>query len=274
MMIALAGGISLRIREPDKEKQSYSSCRIQKGLLLFQGKKDLSEEGIGFGVPILKFGEKTIFPGRGYIEFKEHADSTHVMIDYDLNLAETIAIKGRKIENRTIYSIKESLSRLHRKYPFSRKLLTESSNALRRWLDIETGFEEVASLGLAGMKYTITTDGMINVRADLSRINKEGCTRIMIMNEQGANFFDTYYDSKGTILPGDAIGSWQETSCDKVSFIHSIYDMAFTLSKIDGSKMFYGRELVGNRLSWAGIAYSISPHMQDFAYDIRLGMKR
>ena len=277
-MIALAGGIYLNIREPDKENQSYSSCRIQKGLLLFQGNKDLSEEGIGFGVPVLKYGEKTIFPGRGYIKIKEYADHTQVMIDYDLNLSETIAFKGRKIENRTIYGIKESLSRLHRKYPLSRKILTAGSNTLRRSLDIQTGFEESASSGLVRIKYTITADGMIHVNIDLGRIQREIlreiCTEIMIMNEQGANFFDTYCDSKGTILLGDAIGSWQETSCDEVSFRYPKDGLTFTLSKTSGSKLFYGRELVKNRLSWAGIAYSISPHIQDFAYDIRLGMKR
>jgi len=277
MMIALAGGISLKIREPDKEKQSYPSCRIQKGLLLYQGNKDLSEEGIGFGVPILKFGEKTIFPGRGDIELIEYADITEVLIDYDLNLSETIAFKGRKIEKRTIYGIKESLSRLHRKYPFSRKILTAGSNALRRSLDIETGFEESASAGLARIKYTINADGKIHVMIDLSRIQREilreKCTEIMIMNEQGANFFDTYCDSKGTILHGEAIGSWQETSCEEVSF-RSKEGLTFTHTKINGSKLFYGRELVKNRLSWAGIAYSISPHIQDFAYDIRIGIKR
>lgn len=155
MMIAMAGGISLRFREPDREKQNYPSCRLQKGLLLFQRNKDMSEEGVGFGVPILKFGEKTTFPGSGHMELKEHADETQVMIDYDLNLAETIAFKGRKIDSRTIYSIKESLSFLHRKYPCSRELLTKGSNALRRSFSIETGFEEVASAGLAIMKYTI-----------------------------------------------------------------------------------------------------------------------
>ena len=273
-MIALAGSISLQIREPDKVKQSYSSCRIQKGLLLFQGNKDLSEEGIGFGVPILKFGEKTIFPGKGYIELKEHADHTQVMIDYDLNLAETIAFKGRKIENRPLYGVKESLSRLHRKYPFSRKILTDGSNALRRSLDIETGFEEGASAGLARITYTITSDGMIHVRVDLRRIQREIYTEVMIMNEQGANFFDTYCDSKGTILHGEAIGSWQETSCDEVSFRYPKDRLTFTVPKISGSKLFYGRELVEKRLSWAGIAYSISPHIQDFAYEIKIGMKK
>lgn len=273
MMIAMSGGISLRISKPDKENQGYPSGRIQKGLLLFQRNKDLSEEGIGFGVPILKFGDTTIFPGSGRLELKEYADRTQVMICYDLNLEETIMVKGKKIESRIIYSMKKSLSWMHRKYPFSRRLLTEGSNALRRSLGIETGFEEVTSAGLAGMKYTITAGG-INVRADLSRIKKEGCTEVMIMNEQGANHFDTYCDSRGKNLAGNAIGSWQETFCDEVSFIYSKDHLVFTFSRVPGSKMFYGRELVARRLSWSGIAYSIPPHIQDFAYDIRIGTKR
>ncbi len=45
------------------------------------------------------------------------------------------------------------------------------------------------------------------------------------MNEQGANYFDRYCDSKGTVLVGNAIGSWQETSCGEVSFIYSQDDL-------------------------------------------------
>jgi len=46
-----------------KRNENYPSCRIQKGLILVHDNKDLSEEGVGFGVPVLKFGQKTIFPG-------------------------------------------------------------------------------------------------------------------------------------------------------------------------------------------------------------------
>lgn len=38
----------------------------------------------------------------------------------------------------------------------------------------------------------------------------EGCREIIIMNEQGANSFDTYKDSDGLILKGNKIGSWDE----------------------------------------------------------------
>src|SRR3990172_9832184 len=160
MIIPIGGDISLQIKEPEKEKQEYPSCRIQKGPVLFHGNKDLSEEGVGFGVPILKFGQKTIFPGSGCIKVKKYADRADVKIDYDFNLVETIEVRGRRIESRTICKIKEYLSWLHRKYPFLRGLLTQGSIVLRRAFDIETKFEKIASAGLAGVEYNIGTDGI------------------------------------------------------------------------------------------------------------------
>ncbi|NJD77201.1 MAG: hypothetical protein FIB08_08935 [Candidatus Methanoperedens sp.] len=274
MMIKIGGDISLQIKEPEKEKQTYPSCRIQKGLVLFHGNKDLSEEGVGFGVPILKYGQKTIFPGGGCIKVKKFADRVDVKIDYDFNLAEIIVVKGRRIESRTICRIKEYLSWFHRKYPFSRELLKKGSIVIRRAFSVETRFEKVASTGLASVGYEISTDGMIHVSTDLRRIKNEGCTEVIFMNEQGANYFDTYCDSEGTNLVGNAIGSWQETFCDDVSFIDPYDELTFTLSRIHGSRMFYGRELVANRLAWSGIAYSISPRILNFAYDIRIGAKK
>ncbi len=260
----------LLVREPEKEIENYPSCRIQKGPVLVQGDKDLSEEGIGFGVPLFRFGQKTVFPGSGCVTLRKDADRTILKIEYDLNLREMIFVGGRRIESRTFYTIKETLSRLHREYPFLRELLTQGSTAVRRVLAIETRFQEVDSTGLISVEYDIRTDGMIHIRADLSRV-KDGCTEVTIMNEQGANYFDTYRDSKGRILEGNEIGSWQVTSSGEASFVDSHDGLVFTLSRVSGSRMFYGRELVANRLAWSGLAYSISPHRKDFSYDIRIG---
>jgi len=51
--IPLMGDISLRIEEVSGS--DCASCRIQKGLLLAFGDTDLTEEGTGFGIPVLKF---------------------------------------------------------------------------------------------------------------------------------------------------------------------------------------------------------------------------
>lgn len=270
MMIAM-GEVSLLIREPKMEIGNYPACRIQKGPVLVHGNKDMSEEGIGFGVPILKFGQITIFPGSGYITSWKDGGRTFVKIGYDLNLAETMSVKGRRIKSRTFYRIKEFLSFLHREYPFSRELLTHGSIALRRIFAIETGFEEVTSAGLASVEYDTGEGGMIHVRADISMVEKKGCTGVMIMNEQGANYFNTFCDSEGRILRGKDIGSWQETYSDEVSFINPYDNLNFTLSRVSGSRMYYGRELVPDRLAWSGAAYSISPNRSNFAYDIRIG---
>jgi hypothetical protein len=267
MIVTTGRGTSFNIIE--HEPQNYPSCRIQKGIVLVHGNRDLSEEGVGFGVPLIKFGHKIIFPGSGHITLKK--DRTFVKIDYDLNLAERMLVKGRKIESKTFYELKELLSRLHREHPFSREMLKKGSIAIRRALSLETRFQEIVSAGQVSVEYSISADGMIHVSADLSRVKKDGCTEVMIMNEQGANHFDTYCDSNGTILAGNTIGSWQETHSDEVSFIDSLHDLAFILSRVSGSRMFYGRELVGNRLGWSGLAYSLTPHKQYFAYDIRIG---
>lgn len=38
-------GVSLQLRKPDRENQSYPSCRIQKGPVIFNENMDLSKEG-------------------------------------------------------------------------------------------------------------------------------------------------------------------------------------------------------------------------------------
>jgi len=73
------------------------------------------------------------------------------------------------------------------------------------------------------------------------------------MNEQGADYFDTCCDSEGTYLTGNEIGSWSETFSNEVSFIDPHNNIAFTLSRVRESRMFFGRELLANRLAWSGL---------------------
>jgi hypothetical protein len=267
--IVIKGNISLLIKDSRKKQDDYASCRIQKGLLLAVGEHDLSEEGIGFGVPILRFKHKDIFPGSAQITSSRDGDKTVVIVDYDLNLEESMEVLGNKINNRAFYRIKECLSRVHRECPRFRKMLTRASNTLRRFFDIQTRFKEVTSIGIVRVLYVIHT-GNIYVSVDTGRINNYGCTGIMLMNEQGASYFDIYHDSSGTFLKKNSIGTWDETFAQEAYFRDSIHDIEFMLQKADGAKMFMGREYVPGRLAWSGLAYSIPPESTSFSYHIRV----
>ncbi len=266
-------GSCLYFKNPEIEQGDYPASRIQKGLVLVRENRDLSEEGIGFGVPVLKFGHETIFPGNASVSTEKNGDISTVIIDYDMNLAERMVVKSRKrIESEAFYKIKEYFSWLHRKYPQLRGILVRSSNSLRRTCDIETRFEKIASAGTANVVNTVNAKkGTIHVSMDISRVKKEGCTEVNIMNELGANNFDRYRDSNGLFLKEKAIGTWEEIFADEASFVDAVDNIAFTLKQVKRARMFRGRELVEGRLAWSGFAYVLPQDIINFAYDIRIG---
>jgi hypothetical protein len=266
-------GICLHFKIPEIVPGDYPSCRIQKGLVLVHENRDLSEEGIGFAVPVLKFGDEIIFPGNAYVSTEKNDDISVVKIDYDMNLVERMVVKSsRRIESEAFYRIKEYFSWLHRKYPLLREILVQSSNSLRRTWGLETRFEKIACEGMVSVVNTVNTkNGTIHVGVDMSKVKKEGCTEVNIMNELGANHFDSYRDSNGLFLRGNAIGTWDETFADEASFIDSCDNIAFTLNRVKGARLFRGRELVEGRLAWSGLAYRLPGDIINFTYGIRIG---
>lgn len=268
-------GVSLTFREPDIMPDDYLASRIQKGLILVSADRELAEEGTGFGVPVIKFAHETVFPGSSRITRKNKDDLSIVKIEYDLNLVKRLDVRGKRLNSAIAYKAKEFFAGLHRKYPALRRIGTWISTRLRTTFTLETRFETIYSKGTVSVIYTILTrESLVHVVAYLGGLKKDGCTEIAILNELGANFFDEYRDSSGLFLSGTAIGSWDETQASEASFIDSRDDIAFTLRRIDGAKMFRGRELVAGKLAWSGLDYVLPKGTVKFAYDIKLGGSR
>ncbi|HII07716.1 MAG TPA: hypothetical protein HA349_10505 [Methanotrichaceae archaeon] len=251
--------------------QGYPTSKIQKGLVISMKGENLCEEGVGFGVPVLKFGDEAAFPGRSRSKIWKEGDHTVVEIDYDINLVSRLAIGNRLIDGDRPCRAKGRIDRLHRDHPPLRRTIDLVSVLFRRALSMETRLVEADSYGRAKVVHAISQNGKIDVQVRYMP-KAEGCTEMAIMNEQGASSFDRFCNSEGMDLSSEEIGSWKRTSAEWAGFIDAEHDLFFKLWKTEGAELFYGRETRPGRLAWAGFAHVISmTDRRDFEYKIDLG---
>lgn len=266
--IHLGGGLVVRFPVVKSGPVVFPSSRIQKGPVLAYAAEDLSEEGVGFGVPVLKAGHETVYPGS--VAFRSAQDLV-VEAEYNLNIRERVIITRRPIRSQAFYKMNEWFSGLHRRRPFLRGFLKASTLAIRKSLDIKTKFEEGASFGTSRVTYSIDTNKRtIAVDLDLTNVRRAPPSEIFIMNELGGNFFTQYRDSDGFNLRQEAIGTWDSLRAEEASFMDPIHKVVFTLPRVEGARMYRGRELVPGRLAWAGLAYRLPDKARNFHYVIHI----
>ncbi|MBI2851566.1 MAG: hypothetical protein HYX84_00470 [Chloroflexi bacterium] len=245
--------------------------RIQKGLTLAYQDAELVEEGTGFGVPIVKLGYETVLPG--YASIVQQKRGEMIRVNYHLNLAQRLRSKnGKRLDWPPLYWANEWFSRLHRKYPAARGLISGTGHSLRKMLGLIRAFEETATFGTVAVTYIIhNRQGLISVDMDLSELPRHRNIEIIITNEQGASHFDSYRDSEGTVKNGEAIGTWEEVQANEASLIDRRNEIVFSLERVPGARLFRGRELAPGTLAWSGLDYVLTSHPSSFSYDVQIG---
>lgn len=282
----LAGGLSLAIADRASGSAAYPTGRLQKGLLLLADGRELAEEGVGFGVPILKRGVQTVFPGGLSLAQRRAGPLWEVTADFEMNLVERLARPGSaNVGSRSLYAVKDSLAALHRRVPVLRGALTATSNALRRAGGWVTTFEETRSVATLTLTYTIDGgagshaaesrqagrgEGRVAVAVDLTGLSGNGVTEVVVMNEQGARHFDRYVDADGTTQQGARIGTWDEVTAARASFVSAADGVTFSLGQVEGARLRRGRELIGSRVAWSGFGYSFTPTLGVFGYELTI----
>ena len=271
MSIPLSPGTALVIQEKDDPNPKYPSGRIQKGLVLWHDTIDLSEEGVGFGVPVLKRGHETVYPGSVRLHASGDGRTTLVESFYNLNIRERMYIGGKPVKGTALYRFRERFSRLHRRHPFLRTSLDRSNALIERAFPIRRAFEEGVSSGQASVEYRVDPGRQtISISLDLGHGRFDGRSEIFMMNELGASYFDEYHDSQGHHLKKKSIGAWEEVLSDEASFRDPAHWLSFTLAMIHGAKLFRGREFVPGKLAWAGLSYRLPEQATKFSYWIRI----
>jgi hypothetical protein len=277
VIIPLSDGLALKLAPGPSAGADYPTARLPRGLLLLHDGQELTEEGVGFGVPLLKRGIRTIFPGSLEYSATRRGARVEVSAAFKLNLEEKLARPGggvvgsRGPAGRGLYALKNFLAALIRRFTWLRGPLTAASNALRGLSGWQTAFEQSDFCAIVRLVYTIDSPaGLVKIRVDASGLPQAGISEIIVMNEQGARHFDQYRDSAGASLSGKEIGCWDEVTAQEASFICQRHRLAFSLHQVEGATLYRGRELIGSRLAWAGFGYSFPPGSEAYHYQVRI----
>ncbi len=251
---------------------AYPTARLQRGLRLVHAGQDLAEEAVGFGVPVLKRGLRTLFPGAVELTQSGAGSLQVVTANYRLNLEERLARPGAmSVRIRWLYDLKNLTAALMRHCAPLRDPLTGLSNTLRRMLGWETLFEALDVAASVQVTYTVDSQsGVMRVEASAPGLLEKGVTEVILMNEQGARPFDHYRDSGGASQRGAAIGCWDEVTAQEASFVSDAHRLKFTLWQVNGARLYRGWELIGSRLAWAGFGYSFPAAQERISYLLKI----
>jgi hypothetical protein len=270
--IGLPQGLQLKIADGLDSNSEYPSSSLQKAFLLVHNGRSMAQEAVGFGFPVIKRGLTALFPGSVKLSSNQQGKDKQAEAVYTLNLKEKIIRQGKKrIQHEIVYTIKNFMALLIRRVAFLRGILTGVSNALRKAFGWETAYEDAGVYMKVKVTYTVpSASDEMRVDVDWAGQANRGITELIVMNEQGADHFDQYTESSGNCLQGNKIGCWDEVFAHEASFIGAESHVRFTLSQVNGARLYCGRERIGSRLAWAGFGYSVNPAANRFSYTIKI----
>lgn len=239
---------------------------LQKGLILVSNGKELAGEGIGLGVPALRYTGRTYFPGSSKVELKQARNHTTAIKTFTLNLTSERALRNVNLETEVIRKIRRRFDKLYRDYGHSRLLMIED---MLRKAGVRRNFVQVKPVGSATVKYNIDLS-RIGIRVDFKPFHESNVEKIYILNEGSSQRFRKYYDSKGTVLFDNNIGAWETVNAEWACIYSTEDKVGFRLWKSEEATLHRGREFLNGILDWVGLDYEAVHGNLSFEYDIEL----
>jgi hypothetical protein len=266
--VPLTKRLSIRLYA-DSRPHCMETAPLHKGLILMLDSQEVVEEGMGFGVPVVKYLDKTYFSSSAYVSVQEYKSVYAIKKTFVLD-----AISRKKFWRSTyidddVYSIaRKTFAKLYLRHKNVSQLFNNVM-MLRNVAKIKTEFQKVKAKGAVTVNYEINPN-LIKVTVDFSNLMLDGCEELLVLNEQGANIFDKYVDSSGLRLTGTQIGGWDPVIAKQALMLSSTKKIAFSLQKTSKAQLFRGWENTRRRFSWAGLNYSLKPNNGIFNYSIGL----
>ncbi len=258
----------------------YEDCRpniletgvLQKGLVLLLDENELIEEGMGFGVPVVKYKDKTFFSSKAEVLIKENGYDSILTKVFTLDTVSLKKFGSATYIDDALYSpLRKTFQSLYLKH----KKLTPLFNKVMEFRDlanIKTEFVKVNPRGKVVVTYRCQPNALL-INADFSKVALNKCCEALMLNEQGSSFFQRYRDSNGLNLFAHEIGAWETVTADHASLQSVNGQICFHLQNGGGARLFRGWEHTRKRFSWAGLSYSMRPNNGTFNYSIGLTLK-
>jgi hypothetical protein len=240
--------------------------RTQKGLILFSNERELAGEGIGLGVPAIRYKDRTYFSGSSTLRFQQTRSHATAIKKFSLNLTTERTLRNITLETKATRKIKRSLDKLYMNHKHLRLLATEN---LLKQVGIKRAFTQTKPVGTATITYNIDPP-YIRTEAEFNLFQNADLQKIYLLNEQGSTHFRKYYDSNGAVLFDEAIGAWEKVDASWAC-IYSVEDrFGFRLWKHKDAILHRGREFLHGTHDWIGLDYEADPENLHFDYDIEL----
>ena len=257
----------------DARPNCLEIAQLQKGLVLMLDGKELIEEGVGFGAPVVLYEDRPYFSRTAECFLQTEGDRSVLVKKFLLDAVSRKRIGSAFYVNDGFYKFFHE--RYHATY-VNHKKLTPAFNRLmelRRIFKVNTEFVRVKPRGTVTVRYTCRPNS-IQVEVLLSAIDKDRCKEILILNEQGASFFRRYSDTDGVTLVDGQIGAMETVKAKKASLTNTKGTISFSLRNMEGTMFFRGREKTRGRFSWTGLGYMVKPSLTNFKYTIELETRR
>jgi hypothetical protein len=250
------------------------TASVQKGLLpvLAGSHSDLCEEGVGFGVPILQYKRDFFFSGASLVSEEGTMESRTAWKKYTMDLIDRR--QGRQSKRISMFSWapQRMYNRIYKSFNGRRvlRLIESRLEWLRPNYDPSTFFR-VRNRGTVFVSFTVDFEAdVIEVAMDFSRIERSGLQHIYVSNELGGNLFESYTDSSGITLQGDAIGAWDRITASWAALYAPRRNVGFRVEVPESVQAFRGREIIGADISWSGIIFMVPPSTKNLLYKITM----
>lgn len=270
LRLPLGGGASVAFSSQPWPNR-HRSRSIQKGAILVGPGLDLAGEGVGFGLPVAFYGGRPVFSTHASLE----ATDGGARKVFTMDAASTKRWSSRLLSGLpgpgALFDgwLMGNLSGMYRSRGFAQVVANGFWRLERSTGAIEHGFAPTRPRGSVSVEYAVAP-GTIRVSVDPSGLST-GCERLCLMNELDARVFDSYDDSGGARLLGWRVGAWSPVDADWARFSARDGSTSFRLRRVEGARMFRGREIVPGHLSWAGLAYEVVAPLRGFGYAVEVG---